>query len=81
MAEMIWLALKVGCWFLTISNGLKVTVRFDHIGGLTVKVPVTLAGVAIGRGALIGVDSNDYYSARVTLQIDQAQNNLSRTLV
>ena len=24
------------------------TARFDHIGGLTVKAPVTLAGVAIG---------------------------------
>ena len=56
------------------------TARFDHIGGLTVKAPVTLAGVAIDGVASIGIDSNDC-SARVTLQIDQAQDNLPQTLV
>ena len=51
------------------------TARFDHIGGLTVKAPVTLAGVTIGRVASIGIDADDY-SARITLQIDQAYDNL-----
>ena len=56
------------------------TARFNHIRGLTVKAPVTLAGVAIGGVGFIGTDSNDC-SARVTLQIDQAQDNLPQTLV
>ena len=51
------------------------TARFDHIGGLTVKAPVTLAGVTIGRVASIGIEADDY-SARITLQIDQAHDNL-----
>ena len=54
--------------------------RFDHIGSLTAKVPATLVGLAIGRVALIRVDSNDH-SARVTLQIDQAQDNLPQAIV
>ena len=66
VAAMIWLALKVGNWSPTTSHGIKVTARFDHIGGLTVKAPVTLAGVAIGGVASIGIDSNDC-SARITL--------------
>ena len=56
------------------------TARFDHIGGLTAKVPGTVVGLAIGRVAFIGVDANDR-SARVTLQIDQAQDNLPQTIV
>ena len=56
------------------------TARFDHIGGLTVKVPVPVAGLAIGRVAFIGVDSNDR-NTRVTMQIDQAQDNLPQTIV
>ena len=77
---MMWLALKLGCWFLAILHGIKVTARFDHIGGLTVKVQVTLARVAIGRVAFISVDSN-YRSAHVTVQIDQAQDKLPQTIV
>ncbi len=55
------------------------TARFDHIGGLTENVPVTLVGLAIGWVTFIGVDSNDH-SAHVTLQIDQAQDNLPQAI-
>ena len=55
------------------------TTRFNHIGGLTIKVPVILVGLAIGRVAFSGGDSNDR-SARTTLQIDQAQDNLPQTI-
>ena len=72
---MIWLALKVGNWSPTTTHDYEVTARFDNIGGLTVKAPVTLAGVTIGRVASIGIDADDY-SARITLQIDQAHDNL-----
>ena len=75
VAAMIWLALKVGNWSPTTTHDYEVTARFDNIGGLTIKAPVTLAGVTIGRVASIGIDADDY-SARITLQIDQAHDNL-----
>ena len=75
MAAIIWLALKVGNWSPATTHDYEVTARFDNIGGLTVKAPVTLAGVTIGRVASIGIDADDY-SARITLQIDQAYDNL-----
>ncbi len=75
VAAMIWLALKVGNWSPTTTHDYEVTAHFDNIGGLTMKAPVTLAGVTIGRVASIGIDA-DNYSARITLQIDQAHDNL-----
>ena len=75
VAAMIWLALKVGNWSPATTHDYEVTAQFDNIGGLTVKAPVTLAGVTIGRVASIGIDADDY-SARITLQIDQAHDNL-----
>ena len=75
VAAIIWLALKVGNWSPANANDYEVIARFDNIGGLTVNAPVTLAGVTIGRVASIGIDADDY-SARITLQIDQAHDNL-----
>ena len=75
VAAIIWLALKVGNWSPATTHNYEVIARFDNIGGLTVKAPVTLAGVTIGRVASIGIDADDY-SARITLQIDQAFDNL-----
>ena len=75
VAAIIWLALKVGNWSPTTTHDYEVTAHFDNIGGLTMKAPVTLAGVTIGRVASIGIDADDY-SARITLQIDQAYDNL-----
>ena len=75
VAAMIWLALKVGNWSPATTHDYEVTAHFDNIGGLTIKAPVTLAGVTIGRVASIGIDADDY-SARITLQIDQAHDNL-----
>ena len=75
VAAMIWLALKVGNWSPATTHDYEGSARFDNIGGLTIKAPVTLAGVTIGRVASIGIDTDDY-SARITLQIDQAHDNL-----
>ena len=75
VAAMIWLALKVGNWSPATTHDYEVTALFDNIGGLTIKAPVTLAGVTIGRVASIGIDADDY-SARITLQINQAHDNL-----
>lgn len=59
----------------TIADPYVVTARFDNIGGLTVKAPVTLAGVRIGRVNQISVSDEDY-RALVSLQIDGRYNRL-----
>ena len=76
LAALVWLTLFVGNWAaLTGGAGYRVTAKFENIGGLTVKSPVTLAGVTIGRVSSISSDREDY-SAIVTLSIDQHYNNL-----
>ncbi|MCC5861488.1 MAG: outer membrane lipid asymmetry maintenance protein MlaD [Gammaproteobacteria bacterium] len=47
-----------------------VTARFDNIGGLTARAPVTMAGVTIGRVEKIALDP-ERLDAVVTLQIDR----------
>ncbi len=76
LAALVWLTLFVGnCAALKGGGVYRVTAKFENIGGLTVKSPVTLAGVTIGRVASISSDREDY-SAIVTLSIDQNYNNL-----
>jgi phospholipid/cholesterol/gamma-HCH transport system substrate-binding protein len=71
-----YLALRVGnMGSVTGGDSYRVTARFDNIGGLAVKAPVTLAGVRIGRVTAIDVD-RELYSAVVTLEIDTAYDNL-----
>lgn len=58
-----------------LTNGYKITAQFDNIGGLTVKAPVTMAGVRIGRVTDIRIDRNDY-TAVVELSIGAEHDNL-----
>jgi len=51
------------------GEGYDVTARFDNIGSLKVRSPVTMAGVRIGRVSGISFDRNTY-EAVVTLRID-----------
>lgn len=70
------LAFKVGNLSAANSgDSYKVSARFDNIGGLTVKAPVTLAGVRIGRVSKISVD-RERYSALVELSIAPEYDNL-----
>ncbi|QFY89355.1 outer membrane lipid asymmetry maintenance protein MlaD [Magnetovirga frankeli] len=54
---------------LSNGEGYRISARFDNIGGLKVKAPVSMAGVRVGRVSAIGFDS-DSYQALVTLTID-----------
>ena len=54
---------------ITSSEGYDVTARFDNIGGLKVRSPVSMAGVRIGRVVDIGYDQQTF-EAVVTLQIE-----------
>ncbi|GJL81719.1 MAG: outer membrane lipid asymmetry maintenance protein MlaD [marine bacterium B5-7] len=76
IAALGYLALGVGNMG-TLSGGetYRVSARFDNIGGLAVKAPVTLAGVKIGRVSRIVVDP-ELFRAEVTMEIDAAYDNL-----
>jgi phospholipid/cholesterol/gamma-HCH transport system substrate-binding protein len=51
------------------DRGYRVTARFENIGGLRVRAPVTMGGVRIGR--VVGIDLDPQtYEAVVTLSID-----------
>jgi len=54
---------------MTTSNGYEVTARFNNIGGLKVRSPVSMAGVRIGRVVGISYDQKSY-EALVTMLID-----------
>src|SRR5687767_6299283 len=60
-----------------VQNSYRVSARFEDIGGLKVKAPITLAGVRIGRVASITIDK-ERYRALVELAIDGNYNNLPK---
>jgi len=51
------------------GGGYEVEARFDNIGSLKVRSPVTMAGVRIGRVSAIGFDPSTY-EAVVTMRIE-----------
>ncbi|MCH9644924.1 MAG: outer membrane lipid asymmetry maintenance protein MlaD [Gammaproteobacteria bacterium] len=57
------------------SNYYKLDAEFDNVGGLKVRAPVSLAGVAIGRVESISLDPKSF-RADVHLLIDKHYNNL-----
>lgn len=64
------LAFKVGNLATAdVRDAYTLKARFDNIGGLKVKSPVTMAGVRIGRVTDITFD-NGRYQAVVTMSID-----------
>jgi phospholipid/cholesterol/gamma-HCH transport system substrate-binding protein len=72
LAALFMLAMKVSnISTFTESNGYEITARFDNIGGLKVRAPVTMGGVRIGRVAAIDFDQ-DRYKAVVTMKIQPA---------
>ena len=66
---LFFLALQVSN-LSTVSNGegYTITARFDNIGSLKVKAPVSMAGVKVGRVSAISFDGSSY-EAVVTLAI------------
>lgn len=57
----------------TGQEGYTLKARFDNIGGLKVRSPVSASGVVIGRITAIEY-SNDSYEAIVTMQIEPQYN-------
>jgi len=50
---------------INAGDSYKVLARFDNIGGLKEKSPVTLAGVEVGRVLDIYYDANDFRAVAV----------------
>ncbi|BAN70067.1 outer membrane lipid asymmetry maintenance protein MlaD [endosymbiont of unidentified scaly snail isolate Monju] len=60
-AALFLLAMKISNLGTAYSGELfHVTARFDNIGGLKVKAPVTIAGVEVGRVQEIRYDPDDF---------------------
>ena len=76
LAALAVLAFKVGNLSAgDVKSAFKITASFNNIGGLSVKAPVTLAGVRIGRVSDISID-RDRYRAIVEMSIDDRYDNL-----
>jgi len=60
-----------------IDSGYSVIAKFDNIGGLNVKAPVTMAGVRVGRVTDISVDREDYVAV-VTMDLAAEYDNLPK---
>ena len=56
---------------ITDGKGYEITARFDNIGGLKVRSPVSMSGVKIGRVVSIGYDQESY-EAVVTMLIEDS---------
>jgi phospholipid/cholesterol/gamma-HCH transport system substrate-binding protein len=70
IAAVLLLAMKVSnLATFTERAGYQIRAKFDNVGGLKVRSPVTMAGVLIGRVAAIGFDE-ERYEAVVTLGIN-----------
>lgn len=52
------------------GNGYAIEARFDNIGSLKVRAPVSMAGVRVGRVESIQFNQ-DTYQAVVTMRIDE----------
>ena len=76
LAAFLLLALKVSDLTRIGENeGYRITARFENIGGLKVRAPVTVGGVRIGRVVGIELDPQSY-EAVVTLSIDPKYHRL-----
>ena len=74
LAALFVLAMKVSnLSALTQGDSYQVSARFENIGGLKVRSPVTVGGVRVGRVSGIDYDS-DRYEAVVRLDLDRRFN-------
>ncbi len=78
IAALFMLAMKVSnLSSLTGDEGYVLTARFDNVGGLKVRSPVSMAGVRIGRVTSIGFDQKTY-EAVVKVTINPMYNQIPK---
>jgi len=72
------LAFKVGnLTTADVVDGYTLIAKFNNVGGLKAKAPVTMAGVRIGRVTKISFD-NERYMGVVEMQIDGRYKNIPK---
>ncbi len=71
LAALFVLAMKVSnIGAFDVAEGYELVARFDNVGGLKVRAPVTVGGVRVGRVVAIDYDM-DTYEAVVRMRIDR----------
>ena len=75
IAALAVLAIQVSSAGSGSYDTYRVEARFDNVGGLTVKAPVMIGGVRVGRVGNIWIDPDDYTPV-VGLDINQQFNQL-----
>jgi phospholipid/cholesterol/gamma-HCH transport system substrate-binding protein len=76
VVALLFLSLKVSNLnSVAVTDPYQVNARFDNIGSLKVRAPVTMAGVKIGRVNEIRLDSSSY-QAEVVMDISGEYKNL-----
>jgi phospholipid/cholesterol/gamma-HCH transport system substrate-binding protein len=55
---------------VTVGDGYQITARFQNVGGLKVRAPVSMGGVPLGKVIGIHFDPQSF-DAVVTMEIDQ----------
>jgi phospholipid/cholesterol/gamma-HCH transport system substrate-binding protein len=76
LAALFMLAMKVSnLAAFSGGDGFDVTARFQNVGGLKVRSPVTMGGVRVGRVKAIDFDDKAY-QAVVTMDIDSRWNRI-----
>lgn len=70
LAALLMLAVRVGNLTLQSDAGsYRVTARFENIGGLRVRAPVSMSGIRIGQVVALGFDPENY-DAIATLELE-----------
>jgi phospholipid/cholesterol/gamma-HCH transport system substrate-binding protein len=78
LAALFMLAMKVSNMSAFADDkGYSVKARFENVGGLKVRSPVSMAGVRVGRVADISFDAKTY-EAVVTMRIAEQYNTLPK---
>ena len=75
LAALAVLAIQVGSATFGNTESYDLTAKFENIGGLNVRAPVSIGGVRIGRVTAIELDT-ELYSARVTRTIEATYSEL-----
>ena len=70
LAAVLMLAIRVGNLTMQSDSGsYLVTARFENIGGLKVRAPVSMSGIRVGQVVALGFDP-ETYEAIATLEIE-----------
>lgn len=69
LGALVVLASQIGSATFGHIDTYQLTARFENIGGLNVKAPVSIGGVKVGRVTAIDLDT-ELFSARVTMAIE-----------